>query len=143
MKFSVRYQSRGGNTRAIAEIIADSLGIMAETIETPLDEKTDILFIGGGVYKWHIDTKLKECLENLNPEKIGKIIPFGTSGGHQIVIKEITEYTLKKGIKVDNCNLYVQMWLKGHSMLGLKGGNLNEKQIKKVKEFVKNVIENN
>ena len=142
MKFAVRYQSRGGNTRAVAEIIADILGGKAETIDTPLDEKVDILFIGGGVYAWHIDTKLKNYMKNMYPEKIGKIIPFGTSGGQRVVIKEITEYAIEKGIKVDERKLYVQMWLKGHSALGLKGGKLNDKQIEQIKEFTNDIIQN-
>jgi hypothetical protein len=69
----------------------------------------------------------------LYPEKISKIVPFGTSGSQKVVIREITEYAVKRGIKVDERALYVQMWLKGHSALGLKGGNLTDSQKKKIK----------
>jgi flavodoxin len=140
MKYAIRYQSRGGNTRAVAEIIAGILGVKAEPIDTPLDENVDVLFIGGGVYMWHIDTKLKDYLGTLDPEKISKVVPFGTSGGQKVVIREITGYAVKQGVKVDGRGLYVQMWLKGHSALGLKGGNLGDRQKKKIKEFTDSII---
>jgi flavodoxin len=44
MKYAVRYQSRGGNTRAVAEIIAGILGINAEPFDRPLDENVDVTF---------------------------------------------------------------------------------------------------
>jgi flavodoxin len=141
MKYAVRYQSRGGNTRAVAEIIAGILGVKAEPIDRPLNENVDVLFIGGGVYMWHIDAKLKVYLGTLGPGKIEKIVPFGTSGGQKIVIREITECAIKSGIQVDAHGLYVQMWLRGHSALGLKGGKLNDKQIERIKEFTKTIIQ--
>ena len=143
MKYAIRYQSRGGNTRAVAEKMAEILGITVETIDTPVNEKIGILFIGGGLYKWVLDEKLKEFLENINPEKIGKIIPFGTSGGQELVIKEITKFAQNKGIKVDENKLCVKFGLKGHSWLGLKGGKLNAKQIKKIEDFTNDIIKNN
>lgn len=33
MKTAVRYQSRGGNTKAVAEVIANSLGVKAEPVD--------------------------------------------------------------------------------------------------------------
>jgi flavodoxin len=142
MKFAVRYQSRGGNTRAVAEIIAGIVGVKEETIDIPLDETIDILFIGGGVYGGRIDKKLKDYIENMYSEKIGEIIPFGTSIRKPIVINEITEYAVKKGIKVDERKLHVQMRLKGFGMLGLKGGKLNDKQIGQIKEFTNEIMQN-
>ena len=135
MKFSVRYQSRGGNTRAVAEVIAETLGVKAEPVTVPLDENADILFIGGALYAWRIDKKLKKFIDNIPAEKIGKIAVFGTSGGQENVIKKITEYAAKKGIKADERSLYVPMGFQGNAIFGRKGGNLNDKQINLVKDF--------
>jgi flavodoxin len=143
MRFLVKYQSRGGNTRAVAETIANTLGVTAEPADAPINENVDVLFIGGGFYIGRIDEKLKDCLEKLPVEKIGKIIPFGTSGGRKAVIKQILEYAVKKGIKADERSLYVPMWLKGNGVLGFKGGKLSDKQIKKITEFAKSVMREN
>lgn len=45
-------QSRGGNTRGMAEIIARMAGITEEPVYMPLIEKVDLLFLGGAVYMW-------------------------------------------------------------------------------------------
>jgi flavodoxin len=59
MKIAVRYQSHGGNTKVVTEIIAKAAGVTAESIEKPIDETVDILFIGGGAYYRNIDPSLK------------------------------------------------------------------------------------
>jgi len=135
MKFSVRYQSRGGNTRAVAEVIADTLGVKAEPVDTPLTENVDTLFIGGALYAWRIDKKLKKFIDNIDAGKIGKIAVFGTSGGQENVIKKITEYAAKKGLKADERSLYLPMGMQGNALFKRKGGNLSDKQINLVKDF--------
>lgn len=64
MKIAVRYQSRGGNTRSMAEIIAKRAGVNAEPVSVPLTEKVDLLFLGGAVYMWKIDPQLRSFWKN-------------------------------------------------------------------------------
>jgi flavodoxin len=142
MKIEVQYQSRGGNTRAVAEIIAARLGIEAKSIDKPLDNYVDILFLGGGVYKWDADTQLKEYLERLDSNKIGQIVAFSTTGTMKTTINRITEYANKAGIRVNKKYLCLRMMLQGHTMLGRKGGNLNDRQVEKIKMFTSKVLEN-
>ena len=59
MKVAVRYQSRGGNTKEIAEAIAKAADVKAEPIDISIDEPVDVLFVGGGVYAHTIDPSLK------------------------------------------------------------------------------------
>lgn len=140
MKIAVRYQSRGGNTRAVAEIIAEDLGLKAESINEPLAEKVDILFLGGGVYMWDVDPQLKEYLEKLDSNKIGQIVAFSTTGGMKKAITRITEYAKKGGISVNEKQLCLKVLLQGHSALGREGGHLTEKQIAEIKKFTSDVI---
>lgn len=74
MKIAVRYHSRGGNTKSVAEAIANAAGIKAEPIDVPLDEPVDFLFVGGGVYggvfKGDIDSSLRGYLETLDPNTV-------------------------------------------------------------------------
>lgn len=140
MNIAVRYQSRGGNTRAVAEVIANTLGVQAETIDNPIDEYVDILFLGGGAYKWDADPALKKYMENLNAQKIGKIAAFTTTGAMKVVLDRIAEYGGKSGITVSPNKLLIKMMLKGHSALKREGGHLSEEQIEKTKAFAKEVV---
>ena len=81
MKVAVRYQSRGGNTKEIAEAIAKAAGVKAESIDVSLDEPVDVLFLGGGVYAHTIDPSLKEYLEALNQDNVKSIAAFTTGAG--------------------------------------------------------------
>lgn len=59
MKIVVRYQSRGSNTKLVAEAIANKAGDKAESITVPHNLQVDFLFIGGGVYAHGLDDSLK------------------------------------------------------------------------------------
>ena len=111
MKIAVRYQSRGGNTRAVAEVIAKTLGVEAAPISTPLPEKVDLLFIGGGVYKWDADPELKTYLQTLDAKQIGKIAAFSTTGGMTVAIKRISEAAKTKGIPLCEHTLCMKLLL--------------------------------
>ena len=140
MKTAVRYQSRGGNTKAVAEIIARKAGEKAESVEAPLDERVDVLFVGGGVYMGTIDKTLEAFLCTLNPEKVGRIVCFSTTGMQDIGGKRIAEIAEQKGIPVDEKKLTIRMMLRGHAYLGQKGGTLTQKQIEKTEEVVQKVL---
>ena len=135
MKISVRYQSRGGNTRAAAEVIARTLGVEAAPICTPLPEPVDLLFIGGGVYKWDADPELKTYLGTLNAANIGRIAAFSTTGAMTTAIKRISEAASAKGIPLCRHTLCMKLLLQGHAGLGRKGGNLTAAQQTELRKF--------
>lgn len=140
MKIAVRYQSRGGNTRGMAEIIAKAAGVRAEPVGVPLADKTDVLFLGGAVYMWKIDSQLQLFLEQLESQKIGHIAAFSTTGMMPFAIWKIKRYAQKAGVKVCHPSLCLKIMLQGHAMLGREGGHFNEGQIKKIKTFTAEVI---
>lgn len=141
MKAAVRFQSRGGNTKAVAEIIAKKVGVNAKKAEVVLDEYVDILFVGGGVYMGKVDESLSHFLENLNVDKVGQIVCFSTTGSMDATLKHIKQMAIKKGIIVNENKLLIRMLLRGHSSFGLVGGKLTDKQICKIEKFTDNVLE--
>ncbi len=141
MKVAVRFQSRGGNTKAVAEIIAKKVGANAEKVDVTLDEYVDVLFVGGGVYMGKMDESLYHFLGNLNVDKVGEIVCFSTTGSMGTTLKQIKQIAIKKGITVNKNKLLIRMLLRGHSSFGLVGGKLTDKQICKIEKFTDNVIE--
>jgi flavodoxin len=140
MRIAVRYQSRGGNTKAIAEAIADVAGVKAELIDIPLNESVDVLFVGGGVYKWDIDSSLKNYLQTLDPQIVKSLVPFSTAGGMDGA-KKIAAVAKAKGINVFKKALPIKVGVSNHAALGGKGYlTLNDKQIRLVEDFVKKIL---
>jgi flavodoxin len=55
MNIEVRYYSKSGNTKKIANAIAKQAGVSAKSIHEPIQGKVDILFLGTGRYAFDID----------------------------------------------------------------------------------------
>jgi len=102
MKTAVRYFSRGGSTETIAKAIAQELREKAETTAAPIEKKVDVLFLGSGVYAGHIDGHVKEFIQHLDRNKVGKVAFFCTSvldpGGRD---KEVRRLLEQKAIPMD------------------------------------------
>ena len=140
MKIAVRYQSRGGNTKAVAEVIANNLGVKAETVDNTISGFVDVLFVGGGVYMNKPDKSLYNFLSELNSDNVGQIVCFSTSGTMASTIKQIKKIVIHKGISVNENELLIKMLLQGHSSFGLQGGKLTSKQIQKIESFVNDTL---
>ena len=69
MNVSLVYFSRGGNTRKIAEAIAEELRIKPIDVktETPDVSDTDLLIVGSGTYGSKPGKEMVNYLENLKP----------------------------------------------------------------------------
>ncbi len=78
----VVYTSKTGNTRKIAEAIAESVGGKAETAEScKITENVDVLFLGGAIYATYnhdFHPSIKQFLSGIDKKKVRKVATFGT-----------------------------------------------------------------
>ena len=79
MRIAVRYYTKTGNTKRLAEAIAEVLGVEALPISEPVEEGTDILFLGNSYYAFNIDPEVKNFIRSLDHKKVGKIVNFGSA----------------------------------------------------------------
>ena len=140
MRFAVRYQSHGGNTRAMAETIAAVLGVEAKPVSAPLEERADILFLGGGVYAWHADPALSAFMRRLRPEQVGKVVAFSTTGSLDRTNPAVLRAMKKKGIPAES-GLCLKLGLQGNAMVGRKGGCLTGAQKAGIEAFARAYLE--
>jgi menaquinone-dependent protoporphyrinogen IX oxidase len=99
MSVAVRYQSKGGSTKKVADAIASQLNVIAYPISEQLNQDVDILFLGGAVYASNIDAEMKSFISNLN-RNIGKVALFSTSLISKKFFADATELLNKKKIEV-------------------------------------------
>lgn len=104
MNIAVRYYSRSGNTKLLAETIANEALVKAvsvDSIDAEIKEPVDLLFIGGALYAYGLDKHLKEYLKTLKKENIKKAIVFSTSwlSKHSIDL-------IKKALKESDIEVY-------------------------------------
>ena len=101
MKIAVRYYTRSGNTKKLADAISEALNIEAFDVSVPLSEKTDILFLGCSYYAFDVDPIVKDFIVN-NKDNIGKIVCFGTSAMMKSMKKPVTKVAKTVGIAVSD-----------------------------------------
>lgn len=102
MKTTVRYYTRGGNTKKLAEAVAEAAGGQAKDCSAPLTEAVDLLFLGGSVYWGGIDKNLKQFIARLDPAKVKCVAVFGTSGIKKEPDREIERLVRERGIPVSS-----------------------------------------
>ena len=105
MNIQIRYYSKSGNTKKVADAIAQELGITAETTEKNLDGETDILFIGSAVYGGKIDEKMRSFLESLDGS-VKKTAVFSTAMADNTPYTEIKQILDAKGIPLDETTFH-------------------------------------
>lgn len=76
-KYEIRYYSKTGHTKKIAEAMAGALGCKAVSASSPIAEYTDILFLGGAIYAGKVDDSIREFINRLDCRSVGKIVLFG------------------------------------------------------------------
>lgn len=139
MNIAVRYQSKGGNTKVVAEAIAKATGVIAEPIEKALDSHVDLLIVGGGVYAWGLDKTLVSFLESLDSTMVKTVAAFTTAGAMNKT-KNIDAIVKAQGINVNKESLAIKFGAKYHATFGGGTAVLSEKQLVAVDEFVKKVV---
>ncbi len=113
MNIAVRYCSKtpAGNTRRIAEAIAEGIGAKAVSIldESRLTEKVDILFLGGAPYANIMSPELRAYAEDLDPQMVAKVVLFTTSNWSRRTVLALKKILKDKGIPVSEEYFYAHM----------------------------------
>ena len=109
MRVAIRYFSRGGNVKAMAEALSRGAGVEAISIDDPrakITEPIDLLFIGGALYKFQLDSRFKAYLEDLPEGLISEAICFGSSMLTRRPIYLMQDYLKAKNIKISKQAIY-------------------------------------
>lgn len=136
MNIQVRYYSRGGNTKKLAEVIAKTAGCKAEQIPAPVDGNIDILFLGASVYWGGISSEVKAYIQTLDKSRIGKVVVFSTSALAERAFPQIQKKLQDKGIPVETNNFYCR-----GEFTALHKGRPNQDDLKAAKKFTEGIME--
>lgn len=132
MTYAVRYYTRTGNTKRLADAIAKELGVEALPIEVPVSEPVDILFLGNSYYAFNIDPEVKKFVGSLNKDNVGKIVNFGSAAMLNSTYKKVKAEADKVGIPMDEKEFHCKGEFKG-----LHKGRPNAEDIEAAVEFAK------
>ncbi|MDF2589418.1 MAG: flavodoxin protein [Anaerocolumna sp.] len=134
MKIEVRYYSKTGNTKKLAEAIAKEVGVKAKTVNEPITEETDILFIGSAVYAAGVDNEVKNFISTLDG-KVKQVIAFSTAALLPSTYAQIKKLISARGIKISEKEFHCRGEFKFMHV-----GRPNIDDINKAKEFARSCI---
>ncbi len=109
MKVAIRYFSRGGNVRTMAEALGRGTGVEPISIEDPdseIKEHVDLLFIGSALYNFQLDKRFKDYLREIDADLVDEVICFGSSMLTRRPIYLMQEFFKEKGIKINKQAIY-------------------------------------
>ena len=132
MSFAVRYYTKTGNTKRLAEAIAQELGVEALPISEAVTEPVDVLFLGNSYYAFNIDPEVRDFVLSLDKEKVGKIVNFGSAAMLNSTYKKVKTEADKAGIPMDEREFHCKGEFKG-----LHKGRPNDTDIRAAVEFAK------
>ena len=104
MKVAIRYYSRGGHVKAMAEALSRGTGVEAISIDetgAEITEHLDLLFVGGALYNYMLDPQFKEYLQDLPEDLIDEVVCFGSSWLTRRPIFLMQDVFKAKGIKIN------------------------------------------
>ena len=135
MYIAVIYQSRGGNTKKVADAIARELHTAAWSVEEAKNLDCDLLFLGSGVYAASLDKSMREFIATLTPHSVKKIVLFGTSAGGRKPFGMMKKLLKLRGLTVEKEFLYIP-----GSFAFLNKGRPNEADLENAKAFARSVL---
>ena len=136
MKIAVRYYTKTGNTKRLAEVVAKAVGAEALPISEPVKEPVDILFLGNSYYAFTIDPEVRSFVRSLEKEKVGRIVNFGTAAMLKSTWKKVKAEADKIGIPMDQREFHCKGEFKGANK-----GRPNEDDLKAAAEFAAKIAE--
>ena len=132
MKYAVRYYTKTGNTKRLAEAIEKELGVDALPLSEGVKDAVDVLFLGNSYYAFNIDPEVKRFLASLDKEKVGKIVNFGSAAMLNSTYKKVKVEADKVGIDMDEREFHCRGEFKG-----IHKGRPDESDLKAAAEFAR------
>ena len=135
MKIAVRYYTKTGNTKRLAEAVAQAVGVEAQPISVPVAEPVDILFLGNSYYAFNIDPEVRAFIRSLNRGTVGKLVNFGSAAMLNSTYKKVKAEADKVGIPMDEREFHCKGEFKG-----IHKGKPDESDLKAAAAFARKIV---
>ena len=135
MKIAIRYHSRTGNTKKLADAIGSAVNVRAETTDIPLSEPIDILFLCSAVYAAGVDNKIKDFISSLDASKVKNVVNISTAAILPSTYSQVAKLLEAKRIHLDSREFHCR----GKFTL-MHSGRPNTKDLDDVKAFAQSIV---
>lgn len=99
MKIAIRYYSKTGNTKKLANTISQVAEVEALTVNEPLLEDIDVLFLASSVYGSGVSSEVKRFINNIDVN-IGEIVNVSSAAIIDSTFAQVKKIAEKNGLKM-------------------------------------------
>jgi len=135
MKTAIRYYSKFGHSKQMAEAIENIVGAKAATVAEPLSEPVETLYLGAGVFLGKVNGAVMDFIETLTPDRVGKVVCFGSCAIINSPVPQMRKALEDRGIEVS-----AQEFTCKGSMGPLHSGHPDAHDIEAFKQFTQSTI---
>ncbi len=101
MSVEVRYFSKGGNTRRLAEAVAKAMNVEAMSVDQPMNGRADVVFLCASVYGGMPDKSVLTFIKQ-NARDIGRLVVLSTSATGRSTFGRIKAAAEDMGVQVSD-----------------------------------------
>ncbi len=134
MTIEVRYHSRGGKTKRLAEAVAAAAGVTAKPVSAKLPGSTDLLFLCTAPYAFDVDPEVKAFIKG-----IGVHVSAAATVLSSAAVKSIHKYVTPL-FREKHIALLPQEFSCRGEFLFLHKGRPNADDLEAAAEFARKVI---
>ncbi len=134
MNIAIRYFSKFGHSAKMASVVSQVTGVEAKTVDTPISEPVDVLYLGSGVMIGKISKEMTQFIRSLTPDKVKCVVCFGSCAIIKSPVPQMRSLLEAQGIKVDERSFTC----KG-SMGPLHAGHPNKEDLENLRSFVSEI----
>ena len=135
MTAAVRYHTRSGNTKKLADAIAKEIHEDSLPVSSPLTADVDVLFLGASVYAGAADGEGLDFIRE-NSAHIGRIVVFGTSAMKKTARASVEKAAAECGVPVAEAEFSCR-----GSFLVLHRGHPDQSDLDAAAEFASKFIQ--
>jgi flavodoxin len=134
MNVAVRYFTRTGNTKKLADAVAKEAGVQALPITEKLNEDIDTLFLASSIYAIGVAKEVKDFIEDIDVQ-VGEVVNISSAAIIESTYNQVKASIEKKGIKMSNQEYHCR----GQFTL-MHRGRPNAKDLKGASDFTKRYL---
>lgn len=135
MTTAIRYFSKFGHTKQMADVVGKVTGAKPETTDVPVNQPVDVLYLGSGVMLGKISSDMTKFIKSLTPDKVKCVVCFGSCAIIKSPVPQMRSLLEVQGITVSE----KEFTCKG-SMGPLHAGHPNQQDLENLCKFIKSTF---